>query len=69
MYGLTLCAVAGVSGAGAAVFGKLAGTQDIDTATQVTCYGLLIVVSDARMLQGWHLRSIACMPIPFLLPP
>lgn len=52
VYGLTLCAVAGVSGAGAAVFGKLAGAQGIDSATQITCYALLIVVSATWGLQG-----------------
>ncbi|KAL4430814.1 hypothetical protein ABPG75_006070 [Micractinium tetrahymenae] len=50
VYGLTLCAVAGVSGAGAAVFGKLAGVQGIDTATQITCYALLIVCNALMLI-------------------
>lgn len=49
VYGLVLCAVAGFSGAGAAVFGKLAGTTPIDQTTQIICY-VLLLVCNALML-------------------
>lgn len=51
IYGLTLCAVAGVSGAAASVFGKLAGIKGVDQTTQITCYVLLLVVSVLET--GW----------------
>lgn len=47
--GIALCTAAGCAGALAAVFGKLAGQEHIDTPTQILFYVLLISVS-ARLL-------------------
>ena len=45
IIGLVLCTLAGVSGAFAAVAGKVAGLKDIELTTQVVSYLLLIAVS------------------------
>lgn len=49
IYGLALCALAGFSGASAAVFGKLTGLDNTDQPTRITCY-LLLIVCNALML-------------------
>lgn len=48
LYGVALCSLAGVSGAVAAVFGKLAGLEHLELPVQITCYVLLLVVSRAH---------------------
>jgi hypothetical protein len=45
IIGLVLCTLAGVSGAFAAVAGKVAGLKDTELTTQVVSYLLLIAVS------------------------
>lgn len=45
LYGFALCILGGVSGAIAAVFGKLAGVEHLEQAAVYTCFVLLIVVS------------------------
>ena len=44
-YGLALCTLAGISGAVAAVIGKIAGLPDVELPIRIAAYVLLIAVS------------------------
>ena len=55
LYGLALCAVGGVSGAVAAVAGKIAGDPEIDAQLRIACYVSLISVSG----MFWTIMSVS----------
>ncbi|KAI3433669.1 hypothetical protein D9Q98_003478 [Chlorella vulgaris] len=50
LYGFALCSLGGLSGAIAAVFGKIAGLDHLDQTATVLCYVLLVVCNALMMV-------------------